>query len=244
MRPGIEPSESHNVAIAERVREELARRRLSRQALADIARISISTLEKALNGSRPFTIASVVRLETALGISLRDQAPKVSSSRSDLGGYAKAGVAWLEGDYLTLRPSFEVAGAIYAYRTQIHWDADQECLAFREMDRLDAPFSQKGVVSMPNRSGQIYLYTNDQGQMRIAILNRPHIGGEIYGLLATLAVGAGSNLTPVAAPIALLPWPSVGNPKLGRIQQRDAEYADYQRHITAIVDAGYAKLLT
>jgi hypothetical protein len=112
------------------------------------------------------------------------------------------------------------------------------------MDRLDAPFSQKGVVSMPNKSGQIYLYTNDQGQMRIAILNRPHIGGVIYGLLATLAVGAGSNLTPVAAPIALLPWPGVGSPKLGRILEGDAEYADYQRHLAMIVDAGYAKLLT
>ena len=230
--------------MAERVREELARRRMSRQTLADSAKISISTLEKALNGSRPFTIASVVRLETALGISLRVQVPKVSSSRPDLGGYAKAGVAWLEGDYLTLRPSFELAGAIYAYRTQIYWDGDQECLAFREMDRLDAPFSQKGVVSIPNRSGQIYLYTNDQGQMRIAILNRPHIRGEIYGLLATLAVGAGSNLTPVAAPIALLPWPGVGNPKLGRILEGDIEYADYQRHLTMIVDDGYAKLLT
>lgn len=242
MRPDIEPFE--NAATAERIREELARRRMSRQMLADRARISISTLEKALNGSRPFTIASVVRIETALGISLRDPAPKISWSGPDLGGYARAGVAWLEGDYLTLRPSFEIAGAIYAYRTQIYWDEGQDCLAFREMDRLDAPFSQKGVVSIPNKSGQIYLYTNDQGQMRVAILNRPHIGGEIYGLLATLAVGSGSNLTPVAAPIALLPWPGTGNPKLGRIQEADAGYADCQRHLATIVGAGYAKLLT
>ena len=230
--------------MAERVREELARRRMSRQTLADSAKISISTLEKALNGSRPFTIASVVRLETALGISLRVQVPKVSSSRPDLGGYAKAGVAWLEGDYLTLRPSFELAGAIYAYRTQIYWDGDQECLAFREMDRLDAPFSQKGVVSIPNRSGQIYLYTNDQGQMRLVILGRPQIGGEIYGLIATLAVGAGSNLTPVAAPIALLPWSSIAGPRLGRIQPEDAGYSDYQRHLTMIVQGGNARFLT
>ena len=36
--------------IAHKVREELARRRISRRALADMARISISTLEKALSG--------------------------------------------------------------------------------------------------------------------------------------------------------------------------------------------------
>ena len=39
-------------AIAVRLREELARRRISRQALADMAKISLSTLEKALSGNR------------------------------------------------------------------------------------------------------------------------------------------------------------------------------------------------
>src|SRR3954470_7345906 len=58
-------------AIAARVREELARRRLSRQALADLAKISISTLEKALAGRRPFTLATTIRLEEALGATLR-----------------------------------------------------------------------------------------------------------------------------------------------------------------------------
>src|SRR5438270_8576487 len=41
---------SESVALV--VREELARRRLSRQWLADEARVSLSTLEKALAGSR------------------------------------------------------------------------------------------------------------------------------------------------------------------------------------------------
>ncbi|HEX6661809.1 MAG TPA: hypothetical protein VF067_08080, partial [Sphingomicrobium sp.] len=50
-------------AVALIVREELARRRLSRQWLADQARVSLSTLEKALVGSRPFTLTTVVRLE-------------------------------------------------------------------------------------------------------------------------------------------------------------------------------------
>src|SRR5689334_6905434 len=102
MRPDIKPSENQNTAMAERVREELARRRMSRQQLADIAKISISTLQKALSGSRPFTVASIVRLEAALGITLRDQVFKASLTGLKLGGYAKGGVAWLEGDYLTL----------------------------------------------------------------------------------------------------------------------------------------------
>ncbi|MCE3289208.1 MAG: transcriptional regulator [Caulobacter sp.] len=57
--------------IADRVREELARRRMSRLKLADSARISLSTLEKALSGGRPFTLGTLLRIEAALGVSLR-----------------------------------------------------------------------------------------------------------------------------------------------------------------------------
>jgi transcriptional regulator with XRE-family HTH domain len=243
MAPDCEPSENLSRALVERIREELGRRRMSRQKLADTAKVSISTLEKALNGSRPFTTATIVRVETALGISLRDQSSKSRPSRSELGGYAKTGVAWLEGDYLTLRPSLEVEAAIYAYRTEIRWDENDGCLVFREAERLDAPFSQRGVVAMPNKSGHIYLYTNDHGQMRLAILGRPQITGEIYGLLTTLASGKGNRLTPVSTALALLPWANIANPALGRIFKNDETYATYQKHVTAITGEGYAKLL-
>ena len=56
---------SESVALV--VREELARRRLSRQWLADEARVSLSTLEKALAGSRPFTLATPGRQANDLG---------------------------------------------------------------------------------------------------------------------------------------------------------------------------------
>src|SRR4051812_4463997 len=97
-------------AIAHKVREELARRRISRQALADLARISISTLEKALSGRRSFTLATVIRLEEALGTSLRGTMPAAPSSGESapdtLGGYNHGAVRWLEGRYWTLRPVF------------------------------------------------------------------------------------------------------------------------------------------
>src|SRR6476646_640353 len=115
---------SQGVALL--VREELARRRLSRQWLADEARVSLSTLEKALAGSRPFTLATVVRLEDALGTVLRTRPPSQDESRlfapETMGAYARPAVQWLEGTYLTLRPSFGEPGAIFAYRTSIGWD--------------------------------------------------------------------------------------------------------------------------
>ena len=234
---------SQNTAVASKIREELARRRISRQRLADDARISISTLEKALGGSRPFTLATLVRLEAALGIALRPVvAAEDHSAPNELGGYARAGAAWLEGDYLTLRPSLEVEGAIFAYRTRIGWDESQACLAFHESDRLDAPFAQKGVISLPSKSGHIYLHTNEQGQMRLSILGRPLITGELYGLMVTLHSGKGTQLTPVAVPLALIPLQ--GTPAMGRILENDATAAGYGKHLERVVAGGFARILT
>ncbi len=70
---------------------------------------------------------------------------------------------WIEGAYLTLRPSFGDKGGIYAYRTEIFWDEAGSYLAFRESERLDAAFTQYGSVSVPNQSGHIYLVTNASG---------------------------------------------------------------------------------
>src|SRR5262245_2813999 len=105
------------------VLEELARRRLSRQQLAQQARISISTLEKGLSGRRPFTLATMVRLEGVLGISLRDKLetssparpnrPLVGLAPDDLGSYSRAAASWIEGAYLTIRPSFSEKSAVY-----------------------------------------------------------------------------------------------------------------------------------
>ena len=45
--------------------------------------------------------------------------------------------------------------------------------------------------------------TNEQGQHRLQILSRPTIDGTMFGVLATLQVGHGSQLVPVVAPIVL-----------------------------------------
>src|ERR1041385_7402951 len=114
-------SDEQSRAISALIREELARRRMSRQRLADTAKISISTLEKALAGRRPFTLATTIRLEEALGVSLRGgfgepaKPPAQNGvAPDDLGSYARQSVSWIEGGYLTLRPSFGDRDAIYA----------------------------------------------------------------------------------------------------------------------------------
>src|SRR5580698_10299709 len=112
--PDKQLSAEQSRQIAETIREEIARRRISRQSLAEQAKLSLSTLEKVLGGRRPFTLATTVRLEQALGVSLRidkDVVPAAAASNGDvapdgLGSYSRRAVAWLEGMYITVRPSF------------------------------------------------------------------------------------------------------------------------------------------
>ncbi|MDR2216370.1 MAG: helix-turn-helix domain-containing protein [Nevskiaceae bacterium] len=247
MRDELELAESAQVAQA--IREALARQRISRQTLADRARISLSTLEKSLSGQRAFSLATLVRLEAALGMALRP-APAASASRnvgiaSDaLGAYARATVDWLEGEYLTLRPSYSKPGAVYAYRTKIDWDEARTCLVFAETDRTDAGYAQNGVVSVSNISGHAYLVTNSEGQQRLVILSRPTITGELFGVIATLMAGKGAQLTPVASPIALLPLRQAAGGAVGLIEAGHADHARYRRVLTRVTEDGFAVLLS
>jgi len=231
--------------VAATVREELARRRISRQHLAAQAKLSISTLEKALGGRRPFTLATTVRLEEALGVSLRKGPDAAAPANGDvapdnLGAYSRRAVAWLEGIYLTLRPSFGEKDSIYAYRTEILWDAAASRLVFREAERIDAAYAQFGEVAVPNQSGHIYLVTNRHGQHRLITVSRPTITGEMYGIIATLLSGRGSQLTPIAAPIAFLPIRNVTAPTFGRISPNDASYQAYRGELRRTTDEPFA----
>src|SRR5687767_8710934 len=226
-------------ATARKVREELARRRISRQALADLARISISTLEKALSGQRPFTIATIIRLEEALGTRLRSQGGAEAGAGyapESLGAYSRGAVRWLEGRYVTLRPTFgENAGdSVYSYCTTIEWDADRSCLAFAESERSDARFAQHGCVALPHLSGHIYLVANEGGQHRLTILGRPNIEGSLYGILTTLLVGHGSQLVPAACPTALLRFDREPESAFGRIEPGHKLHGRYRAELDAV----------
>jgi transcriptional regulator with XRE-family HTH domain len=242
----VELSDAQSRRLAVRVREELARQRISRRRLADDAKISLSTLAKALNGSRPFTLATIIRLEEALRINLhpstRPSEAATETASVELGGYSPGAVKWLEGDYLTLRPSFDVKDAIYAYRTNIGWSADTHCLRFQESERLDQPYSQKGVVSVPNKSGQIYLHTSDEGQFRLAILGRPLISGEMYGVLTTLRARRGGQLQPVSTPLVLLPLTREIS-RFGRIMPADPIHELFRGHLNRVVADEHARLV-
>src|ERR1700761_5800280 len=249
--PDKQLSAEQSRQIAETIREEIARRRISRQSLAEQAKLSLSTLEKVLGGRRPFTLATTVRLEQALGVSLRKtlDAPVPSApvngdvAPDSLGAYSRRAVSWLEGVYVTVRPSFGDKEAIYAYRTEIAWEAAVSSLVFREGERTDAAFTQFGEVAVPNQSGFIYLVTNRHGQHRLITVSRPTILGEMYGIITTLLAGRGSLLTPIAAPIAFVPAKNIPGPTVGRISSADANYAVYREHLRRPIDEPFAMFM-
>ena len=250
LTPDKQLSAEQSRQVAETIREEIARRRISRQYLAEQAKLSISTLEKVLGGRRPFTLATTVRLEQALGVSLRkgQDAPAATPVIGDiaadgLGAYSRRSVSWLEGNYVTLRPSFGDKHSIYAYRTEIAWEASPPCLVFRESERQDAAYTQFGDIAVPNQSGHIYFVTNRHGQHRLITASRPTITGEMYGIITTLLAGRGSQLTPIAAPIAFLPIKTVPNPTFGRISADDVNYAGYREHLRRTIDEPFAVFL-
>src|SRR5438309_10265982 len=250
--PDKQLSAEQSRQIAATIREEIALRRVSRQTLAEQAKLSLSTLEKALSGRHPFTLATTVRLEQALGVTLRktgDVAPAAAApvngdiAPDGLGAYSRRAVMWLEGVYVTVRPSFGDKDAIFAYRTEITWDDPASSLVFREGERLDVAYTHSGEVSVPNQSGHIYLVTSRHGQYRLIMASLPRKSGEMYGILTTLLAGRGSLLTPIAAPIAFLPIKSIPGPTMGRISPGDANYAIYREHLRRIIDEPFALFL-
>jgi transcriptional regulator with XRE-family HTH domain len=234
-------SRKQQLSIAQLVRSELARRRLSRAELAARAKISLSSLEKSLSGQRPFTPQTILRLEEALGIPLASE-PNAEVAPEWLGSYARPAVQWIEGEYLTLRPASSGGDSIYAYRTEIFWDTPQSCLAFRESDRIDGDYAQTGSVSVPHQTGHIYLVTSRHGQYRLAILSRPLIRGEMFGVLATLQTGRGSQLLPVATPLALVPITS--DRPLGLIEPGSTSHSSYAAILGRAVREDFARLLS
>ncbi len=231
--------------IGHHIREEIARRRISRQELAALAKISVSTLEKALAGTRPFTLATVIRIEEALGTRLRpvdvtSEAPPPQLAPEHMGAYSKSAVRWLEGRYMALRPSFSSPGDVFSFLIEIYWIEETGYLGFAEFKREDERVEQAGHVCLPNLSGHIYLVTNESGQHRLMILSRPTVEGSLYGTLSTLRVGHGSQLVPACCAIALVKHDRLVDPVVGLIARGSAQHSEYQGILNAVAEMEYA----
>jgi Helix-turn-helix domain len=233
---------------AQRIREELARKRMSRARLADAAKVSLSSIEKGLSGRRLFTEAALTRIGDALGLSFVEDvvAPGAASNAADeLGGYARATVSWLEGNYLTIRPSSKRKDDLVTYITDVTWGDAQGHLVFKELARIDKAYAQFGSVAVPHQTGHIYFNTNRHGQQRLMVVKRDVMAkGAMYGLLLTLQQERGARLMPVAMPVALVPVKHLAAPPaLGAITSANKMYDEYRQILARVTVEGFAAVL-
>lgn len=236
--------------IIKTIKEELAVRRMSRQSLADAARISISTLEKTLSRHRPVTLSTVVKLEAALAIALKPQqavdtgAEKTSQvAPSSLGSYSHASVKWIEGEYITIRPSFTESGIIFSYLTAISWEETAGHLKFWETERSDSWFEQAGDVAISNLSGHVYLVTNSDGQFRTLTLGRCARYNALMGMLSTLAQVQGAHGMPMTCPMVLVRLKDGEKPRLGKVEPSDENFTVYREMLDYALDAEFANFI-
>ncbi len=163
----------------------------------------------------------------------------MSRRPEELGSYSHAAVKVLEGAYLTLRPSFEVPGAIYAYRTDLTWDGSK--LVFAKAKGWTPLTPRAAWVSVPIPSGHLYLSTNASGQMRLAMLGRQLRTGEMYGHAHHPSVRLGrASAAGGGAPGS----DSVeGRRPVRPILPGEPRHTDYQRHLARVMDSGFARFV-
>jgi hypothetical protein len=65
----------------------------------------------------------------------------------------------------------------------------------------------------------------------------------MYGILTTLLAGRGSQLTPIAAPIAFVPLGVVADAAFGRIASGHALHEKYQQFLKRTLDEPFAMFL-
>ena len=169
--------------VALLIKQELAKKRMSRASLAADAKISLSALEKGLSGQRSFSDTAMIRMEEVLGINLRPQ--QGLSAPDEMGGYARTSVSWLEGNYLTIRPSSKRADDLFTYITDVTWNHDRNHLVFHEMARLDSAYAQKGDVAIPHQTGHIYFTTNRHGHRHRLMLMRRQLPSPANSMACT-----------------------------------------------------------
>jgi hypothetical protein len=95
---------------------------------------------------------------------------------------------------------------------------------------------------MPNLSGHTYLVTSESGQYRLVVLGRATRDRRMFGMLATLQVGTGSQLVPVSCPIALLPLEQIDDPRFGLVPASDPRAADYRAVLDKVVAEDFCRL--
>ena len=189
-------------AFVRRVRLEMAKRGLTRTALAGIADCKERTLGNLLAGLpvRDATIAGVARglsidIDSLLG------APSVSNGQAaephgrageNYGGYLLSAYEDYLGAYVAYRRVFSRRPELYRSVYELDWDEDLGRLRGRELQRgpsgsgANGANQHAGGVYISPHTGMLQLLTTYQGALRLVTLNRFRRGDDkLRGVILT-----------------------------------------------------------
>lgn len=189
-------------AFVRRVRVEMAKRGLTRPALAEVAGCKERTLGNLLAGQpvRDATIAGVARslaidLDALLGGPVNGGATTAEPhGRADesYGGYLLSAYEDYLGAYVAYRRVFSRRNALYRSVYELDWDEDLSRLRFLELQRtsagrvVDAANQHAGGVYISPHTGMLQLLTTYQGALRLVTLNRFRRGDDkLRGVIVT-----------------------------------------------------------
>jgi hypothetical protein len=239
------------------IRTAMIEKKMTQAALADAADCHEKTIQNLLSGR---SVRDQTLFDTCMVLGLDFDKVKGAWDGEDgagatplptkpdqvapleAGAYSRDAVDHYVGSYLTLRPSFSVAGGIMSYRTDIFWDEAWPGLLFQERDRPDKPFLHRGRLYIPASSMYIHLISLTKGAMRMVIVTQLDLSGEMRGLITTLQKQR-AQFVPVSAPIVYVKRGRFEGVKLGEIGSADPAHADYKRLLRESLEQGYVRLV-
>lgn len=211
-------TDAQRALLVRRVRVEMARRGLTREALAERADCKERTLGNLLSGQavRDQTVAKVAR---ALGIDLDEllasgAVPHTPSQANDraaesYGGYLLSAFEPYLGAYVAYRRALSRNHELYRSVYEIDWDEDLARLRFFELQRYrktgagPVSSSHAGGIYISPHTGMLQMLTTFQGALRLVTLSRFRLGEQrLRGVILTQSEHEG-NYQPAASAIFL-----------------------------------------
>jgi hypothetical protein len=237
---GALQSKTQRLAIAAAIQHHLDAHGLARK---DLIRdhLSKSTIDKLFQGE--FSERTLTKIEAILNISLAPNHAEEDQAASDVGGYTRQAVDYLQGDYLCVRPLFTDPAGLNAYLVRIGWDRVTRILRFEELSREDAKYAQKGTVYIPFGTPFLNLVSSHQGNLRTVVLSLPDREGICRGLITTLSNPKGTMYTPVAAPVFLRRLNAGEQPSVGFIKPESASYSGYLDVLASVIADEYGRFV-
>ena len=196
-----------DLRIAQALRAEMARRRLTQEALAALTGLSLATVGRALRGK--FRTETIMLIESKLDVPLRAAGRSGSTvAATAYGSYHYDAVSHLVGDYLCARRAFSQPGQLALYPLSIRWSPEPAGLAFDETNSLGRiNYSQKGFIYVPPGCAYLHLATVDRGSVRlitVSFVADKLIDSEpMRGLILTLYNPVASSHVPAVSPFVM-----------------------------------------